>query len=149
MPSSAPTATSADVARLVLERVGDPGGDFTPSTHPTKDQVDELIAAVCEEVIARVGRTVDNTLSVFASLVVATGVAAQVELAFTSDVPRDTQSKYEQLQKLYMERLGILDDAQQAITAGEEPGDMPGMPWATFPDTNVRGFPITRWATRW
>lgn len=149
MPSSAPTATSADVARLILERVGDPGGDFSPTTHPTKDQVDELIAAVIQEVEARVGTTIDDSLASFGSLVVATGVAAQVELAFTSDVPRDTQSKYEQLQKLYMERLGILDDAQQAINAGAEPGDVPGTPWATFPDTTSAGFPVTTWATRW
>lgn len=158
---SAPTCTSADVARLLLTRVGDPGGDFSPTTHPTKTQVDALILQVVVEVQAVVGTDIDASLAALATLTVATGVAAQVELAFTDDIAEDPDSKYEQFLALYWGdgpdsksgvggRLGLLAQAQADLDSGGDLGTVEDpRPWATFPDPVAVGAPVTTWAERY
>lgn len=157
---AAPTATSADVARLLLERVGDPGGDFTATTHPTQAQVNGLIAQIVVEVQAVVGIDVDASLASYATLTVATGAAAMVELAFTSDADRE-DSKYVRLQSRYRGNewlvdpskvggmLGTLQRAQADLAAGSPLGVDEGRPWATLPDPVRDGTPMTTWAERY
>lgn len=145
---AAPTATSANVAAVVPERVTDPSGDFTISTNPTKARVDQLIAQVVVEVQAVVGPDVPAALADYATLVVATGAAALVELGATNAGYRDAPSKYEFLRDLYRGSnpdevggmLEILDGAIRAANSGGEIGDEVGRPWATMPqDVSVAG----------
>lgn len=158
---AAPTCASSDVARLLLTRVGDPGGDFSASTHPTAVQVAALIAQVVVEVQAVVGADVDPSLASLATLTVATGVAAQVELSFTDDDAEDPASKYAQLIALYWGegpdskngvggRLGLLAKAQADIDSGGDLGTVEDpRPWATFPDPALVGAPVTSWYERY
>ena len=158
---SAPTCTTAEVAAIIPERCLDSGGDFTTSTHPTAAQVGALITQIATEVMSVVGASVDSSLDSYAHLVVATGVAAQVELAFTNDVAQDANSKYEWLQDQYWGdgpdskggiggRLKLLADAQADIVAGGDLGTVEDpRPWATFPDSALPGFPMTTWVERY
>lgn len=141
MPA-APTATSADVAAVVPERVLDPGGDFTPATEPTKVRVDQLIAQIVVEVQAVVGPLIPDALAAYATLVVATGAASLVELGLTNAGYRDAATKYEFLRDLYRgddpEKVGgmlkILDDSVRAANEGDTLGEDPvGFPVATMP----------------
>lgn len=144
----APTATSADVAAIVPERVTDPSGDFTALTNPTQGRVELLVAQIVQEVQAIVGSEIPDALTAYATLVIATGTAALVELGFTNSNARDTESKYEFLRDLYRGdkanevggMLAILDASIRAITEGGAEGDAAvGMPWATMPDLNTAG----------
>ncbi len=150
--ASAPAAATLDVATLIPERVSDPEGDFTSSTNPTQEQVSTLVDQIIGEVQALCGLTIDDSLASFATLVVATGAAAQVELGFTNDLGGDKTSKYEQLQALFEARLARLRDAQAVLNGGGTLGsDDPNVTenaYYTFPDTSTPGFPITTWSTR-
>lgn len=146
----APTCTSADVARLILERVGDPGGDFTVDTHPTQAQVTSTITNIATEVKAVVGATVADALDELAELVVAVGTAALIELAFTdSEGARDPQSKYGQLQARYELLLERLKVAQADVGSGDALGEGYVGPWATMPDPPYDGTPATTWTERY
>lgn len=123
MPAHAPVAASGDVAAIIPERVLDPGGDFGVNTNPTQAQVQSVIAAIIEEVQVNAGALIDDTLAAYATLTVATGAAAQVELAFTNDLSTDAQSKYAQLWAQYQTRLKWLDTAQQVINQGGSIGE--------------------------
>lgn len=152
---AAPTCTSADVAELVPERVGSTGGDFTATTTPPQVKVNDLIAKTIQEVIAAVGPTVDSSLAAYATMVVATGAAARVELAFTNAMARDPQSKYAQLWSQYWGddpknvggMLKLLADAQSRVADGIATGvsDIV-LPWGEFPlttATDPAGVPVT------
>ena len=146
----APTCSTADVATLLLDRVNTTGGDFTANTYPTQAKVTGLIAQVAGRVQARVGTLVDDSLTAFAKLVVATGVAAQVELAFTDDDGQDAQSKYQVLNKEFLDMLKELGDAESRIETG---GDVEegGIAFGQFsvPDTSQFRYPMTRAMERW
>lgn len=141
-----PTAASLDVAALIPERVGSTGADFTAGTTPTQAQVLDLIAKTVEEVVAVVGPTIDSSLTAYATLVVATGSAARVELSFTNDVAGDPESKYRELWEQYWGKradgkpagmLALLADAQNKIADGGIPGiSDPATPYAQFPLTS-------------
>lgn len=144
----APTAVSQDVANIIPERCADPSGDFTVSTNPKQASVNSIIAEIVQEVQAVVGASVDASLASFATLVVATGAAAQVELAFTNDLAADRESKYQQLQDLYGARLARLKQAQETLNSGGTLGDTePRNAQFTLPDIEQVGFPATRWGT--
>lgn len=150
--ASAPASATADVAAIVPERVSDPGGDFTSTTNPTQEQVVAIVNQIVSEVQALCGLIIDDSLAAFATLVVATGAAAQVELGFTNDLGGDKTSKYEQLQALFEARLARLHDAQAVLNGGgtlgsEDTNVVPSSEYS-FPDTTVAGFPITTWSSR-
>jgi hypothetical protein len=153
--ASAPAAATADVASIIPERVSDPGGDFTSTTNPPQEQVQAIIGQLVAEVQALCGLTIDDSLKDFATLVVATGAAAQVELGFTNDLGGDKTSKYEQLDLLFEARLARLHDAQSVLNTGGTLGGVddtiPENAYYTFPDTSTDtrfGFPITTWDSR-
>jgi hypothetical protein len=161
--SFAPTCSTADVAALIPERCGATSGDFSGTTNPTATQVTSVIAQIAGEVMAVVGPTVDDSLTAFAKLVVATGAAAQVELSFTDQEARDTESKYEWLIDLYCGgvtikagtngespmvggRLALLADAAAKIAAGGTPGiNDPATAYGVFPDLTFPVVPVTTW----
>lgn len=157
---AAPTCTAADVAAIIPERALSAGGSFTNDTTPTLGEVQSLITQVAQEVIAAVGPDIDSSLASFAQLTVATGVAAQVELAFTDDLAKDVESKYTQLQRQYWGsgpdsrtgiggRLQLLADAQNKLNQGGESGIAgPESAQAIMPNSAAAGFPQTTWSSR-
>lgn len=136
--------TSAQAATLVLDRVQDASGDFTTLTYPTKARVDALIVEIINEVQSRVGLLVDDQLAALATLTVATGVAAQIELSFSDqEEGQDAKSKYAAFKTSYDERLAMLADAVVRLVEGGGLVPEGGKAWASFhvPDINDGTYP--------
>jgi len=125
----------ADVAALVPNRAQDASRTFTDTTYPNVTAVEAIIASVCSEVAAYAGDpdslTVEvsdphtlnalETLSGAAKRCAAFGAAAQIELAFSAQGPKDGE-KQPALMTTYNDSLTRLRKAVAEFNTGQSVG---------------------------
>jgi hypothetical protein len=119
--------STAEVAAKIPDRVGDDAGnpleDFTTTTEPTAQQVEEQIDEAVREIALAVGVTLEDDDLVDSARVLAARRAAQlVEMTFFRQQVASGQSTFEQMDAMFDKGLAALVKAVTEYSAGGEPG---------------------------
>lgn len=151
-PTWAPTLT--DVAGLVPDRVLNSSGEFDETSVPTADQVNALITQLVSDVQAEVGvvPAVPTGLADMATRATALGVAADIELNYTSSEADEKLGKAAQYYERYKDALARLRRAVQEVAESGSVGPANDIPLPVFgfpnPSDPDRAVDFTTWETR-
>lgn len=135
--------TTRDVARLLrvrtVDNTGDQQGEFTANTTPKEEEVDDLIAAAKDELLAPVGLVIPFTLHASLAHMVVIKTAMLIELGYYPEQIRSNKSPYPELYALLYGpdgKSGLygrwLEEFEE-LTASEEGVITAGMPQWAFP----------------
>jgi len=150
-----------DVAALLRARTQDDTdvevGDWTDTTRPTRDQVDDLIARAAALVSTRTGsldglpcKNADDIRSA-AGYTIAIQTAMLIELSYYPEQVDTPRSAYEHYRDLFTQLIDeLLRGIESCWASGDDgapvPDDAPASPsWFFMPDCGG----LVGWRTRW
>lgn len=134
---SAYVPSRQDVGALIRLRTvtdgGQEAGTFNENTRPTGEQADRVIGQAVGEVTEVTGVDLPESVHNMVRSAVTLRAAMLIELSY---FPGEQRSPYDQLEKLYNERIKALRLAVEQAGAGDEPGavdDNKVASWGGFP----------------